>query len=76
MYGSNFVGDFDPKICNIRTGEIMRRMVHYCSPGENYNVTEACYVKGNQAFCQEVIDVQRSRPCIYAFSRTVQPQAR
>ncbi|KAF3041995.1 hypothetical protein E8E11_002591 [Didymella keratinophila] len=60
LYGPNFVGDFDPRICNIRTGEIMRGTVHHCSHGEDHNITKACYNKGHQAFCHEWMAVDGS----------------
>lgn len=60
LYGPNFVGDFDPRCSNIRTGEIMRGTVHHCSHGEDHDITKACYTKGHQAFCHEFLVVDGS----------------
>lgn len=60
LYGPNFVGDFDPRCSNIRTGEIMRGTVHHCSHGEGHDITKTCYNKGHQAFCHEFLVVDGS----------------
>lgn len=58
LYGPNFVGGFDPKCCNIRTGEVMRGTVHHCTHGEPHDITKTCYTKGHQAYCHEFMIVE------------------